>query len=113
MGCAGVYIRSIVIAISRSHAAHPFDSKVLRAVPPYVRHKASASHRYASHCAHCIEAGLSVRVFGFAVYTTCPRAEGKLIGRLYDYSAMAAPSALNLPSPHGPTFQPYAIRTHI
>ena len=72
MGCTGVYIRSIVIAISRSHAAHSFDSKVLHAVPLYVRHKASASQRCLSHCAHCIEAGLSVLVFGFAVYTTSP-----------------------------------------
>ena len=33
----------------------------------HVRHEMLAS--YVSHCAHCMEAGLSVLVFGFAVLT--------------------------------------------
>jgi hypothetical protein len=34
--------------------------------------KLRPQQRCVSHCAHCIEAGLSVLVFGFAVYTTSP-----------------------------------------
>ena len=51
--------------------------------------------------------------FGFAVHTTSTGLKETLIGRLYEYPAMAAPSAFKFTWPVGPTCQPYAIRIHI
>ena len=107
MVCIDVYIKSNPVSISRSHAAHPAPSTANFCVRSlHVRHEASAS---ATLCVSLrpLHRGWPVRA---CVWVCCvhdvPRAEQTLIGRLYDHPAMAAPSALNLPSPLDPPVSP-------